>query len=111
MNATKRILIELSGGDADGRTFDSASTDHIEKQMVEQLLWMTSNGTEGKAFHGLSISACEAISRGTLTMKDAKTSGDGSTHKYTVLVRYEDDDGILIRIGYSVNRQGQWSVD
>lgn len=102
--ATKRILIEISGGDADGRTFDSASTDPVERQMVEQLLWLTGNGTEGKAFHGLSISASEELSRGNLTMKDMKRSSDGSTHKYTVLERHEDDDGILIRVGYSVNR-------
>jgi hypothetical protein len=101
---TKRILIEISGGDADGRTFDSASTDPIEKQMVQSLLHMTRNGTEGKAFHGLSISACEAMSRGKLAIKNTKASSDGSTHKYTVLERHEDDDGILIRIGYSVNR-------
>lgn len=102
--SNKRILIEISGGDADGRTFDSASTDPVEKQMVQSLLWMTSKGTEGKAFHGLSISANEALSRGALNFKDVKASSDGSTHKYTVFERHEDDDGILIRIGYSVNK-------
>ena len=100
MTETKRTVIEISGGDADGRAYDSASADPIEKQMVESLLHMTRNGVEGKAFHGFSIAYIEAQARGEPygTLKPAANG----THKYTVRERYEDDDGVLVRLQYSV---------
>jgi hypothetical protein len=107
----KRTLIEIVGGDCDGRTFDSASIDPYERQIVFGVLQMTQNGTQGKGFQGVSISALEALARGKLALQNIKPSSDGSFHSYTVLKRCEVPESVLIRIEYSVTQPSQPQTD
>lgn len=98
----KRLLVEVVGGDVDGRTYDSDSPDPIERQMADMLFRMTRQGALGNAFHGFSMSCVEELHRG-MPMPDT-ISRDGATHKYEVVDRSEDDDKIVVRLRYSVNR-------
>jgi hypothetical protein len=96
----KRYLIEVIGGDADGRTFDSQSPDATERKMVECLVFMTHDGKVGSAFHGVSMGMEEALWHGKKGIHDWKpTTG---THKYTVVERIEEGNEVLIRLQYSV---------
>jgi hypothetical protein len=98
----KRFLIEFVGGDVDGRTFDSASADPVERQIVQSLLFMTDNGTVDKAFHGVSMLANEALRRGEVEFSNLNFGHSGKTNKYTVAERLEHGDEVLIRMKYSV---------
>jgi hypothetical protein len=96
----KRFLIEIIGGDVDGRTFDSLSADAVEREMVQGLLHMSHEGKVGHAFHGVSIAMIEAMRRGEKGHRDWKPAT--GTHKYTVVERLDEGDEVLIRLRYSV---------
>lgn len=96
----KRVLIEFLGGDMDGRTLDSDSSDPSEKKMIESCLAMTDNGTLGRAVHGFSMTTTQAMARGEIAHSDLKRPK--GTHQYTVAERLDEGDETLIRMRYSV---------
>ncbi len=100
----KRTLIEMIGGDIDGRTLDSTSTDPQEQLQVEMVLSMTKNGTVGHGFNGLSMSAVQALQSGGKKLQDFGPAH--ARHSYTVVSRDEDDDKIVIRVQHEY-RQDQ----
>jgi hypothetical protein len=97
----QRILIEFIGGDWDGKTLDSQSADDTERQAIDCCLYMTDNGTVGKAFHGGSISMLYSLMKGR-QMPERKSEPKGM-HKYTVFERLDEDNEVLIRIRYSID--------
>ncbi len=92
----KRVLIEMIGGDMDGRTLDSDSADPIEQVQVKMVLSMTKNGTVGHGFNGLSMSAIQALQTGEKTVQDFGPAN--ARHSYMVISRDEHDDKIVIRV-------------
>ena len=102
----KRILIEFIGGDWDGKTLDSHSPDKAERMYEQSCLFLTRDGTVGKAFHGFSMIAFDRMRKGEISMDDAKPSGR-KTHKYTVTERLDEGDEVLIRLKYSIRDPDQ----
>jgi len=97
-----RILIEFyGGGDWDGKTLDSHSSDPREAQIAFHYYDFTRNGEIGRAFHGVSMGQFERMVRGEITSSDLKFE-PGKSHKYTVMERLDEGDEVLVRIKYSV---------
>ncbi len=103
----KRFLIEFIGGDWDGKTLDSHSRDEIERMHVKQCLFMTDNGTIGKAWHGISMETSSRLAKRAIPTSDLKRPEGGKTHKYTVVERLDEDDDVLVRVEYSVRNPSQ----
>jgi hypothetical protein len=97
----KRHLLEFVGGDVDGRTYDSESSDRIERDIVRTMLRLTDNGAMGGTVLGVSMVVQEKLRRGEMAEEDSKYDGD-SAHAYTVVDRQEDGDVIHVRLRYSV---------
>jgi hypothetical protein len=102
--AEKRILIEVLGGDWDGRTIDSQSPDETERMHVHTCLHLTRNGTVGKSFHGASMQMSDMLKKGEASTRDWKPI-EGKTHKYTVVERLDEGEEVLIRMKYSVRER------
>lgn len=100
----KRILIEFLGGDWDGKTIDSQSSDETERMHVHTCLHLTRNGTVGRSFHGASMQMSDMLKKGECSLNDWKPVG-GETHKYTVVERLEEHDEVLIRMKCSVRER------
>ena len=97
----KRVYVEFLGGDLDGLTIDSDSTDNSEQQLIEMAYTLTNGGQVGKSFHGYSVGAIQHLIRHGPEGMFRKNPVTGS-HQYTVAERLEERDEILLRMKYAV---------
>jgi hypothetical protein len=102
LTASKHVIIELLGGDADGLVLDSSSKDETERRRVETILWVTNNGEIG---HGMQGSALIEILAQTkqkpaLDELNLRRRPLSFVHCYLVKERLEEHNEVLIRIGY-----------
>ena len=107
MAEQRRYLIEFCGGDWDGKILDSQSEDEQERHRADGCLFMTENGTVGRAFHGRSMVMGEMLARGEISYKDLDAArgprkGPRPMHRYTVTDRKQEGNVTRIKITYDV---------
>jgi hypothetical protein len=93
---SKRVHIEIIGGDADGLFLDSQSTNSQERELVEGMLYMTNNGEIGQGWRGVSLTNLREIQAGI----SGRKSAPDFMHEYRVVERIEEESEILIRMRY-----------
>ena len=92
---SKRILIEVMGGDKDGLTLDSQSSNTTSKALAFHIYQKTDQGTEGKSFHGLSIGKMMSLVTDEVDIRNVNMEGNQT---FIVQDKLEGGNEVLINL-------------
>src|SRR6476660_1254049 len=98
MNVSKRVHIEILGGDEDGLILVSDSGNPVERQQVETILQATNNGEIGMGMRGLSVSKLRAVLEGRGGTFLRLFRWPAFQYEYKVTERIDEPSEVLIRL-------------